>query len=107
MGSMAQQRPFKTEKPVTFAKVKPSVPAANGRSPRRPRKAVVMAIFTNHVKFIATSGRAMPLCNFSSEIMELMKSFETHFVILGLDPDSKVEEDTVTDIDSFCFSFLN
>ena len=89
---------------MTLAKVKPSVPPANGSWPRRPRNAVVMVIFTNHVKFITMSGRAMVLCNFSSEMMSLVKSWETHLVVAEVNrPESKVEEDT----DMFHFNFLN
>lgn len=69
MGSMAQQRPERTEKPVTFAKVNPRVPAARGSSPRRPRKAVVIAVRANHVEFIGISGAATDRCFRSSEII--------------------------------------
>lgn len=67
MGSMAAERPLRTEKPVTFAKVKPRVAPASGSSPRRPRKAVVMAILANHVKFMATRGAVIRHWVLSSE----------------------------------------
>lgn len=67
IGSMAPHRPFRTEKQVTFAKVNPRVPPAKGSSPSRPRKAVVMASFANHVKFIATNGTEIRHCVLSSE----------------------------------------
>ncbi|KAG5056878.1 hypothetical protein JHK86_011874 [Glycine max] len=49
---MAPLRPFKTEKPVTLAKLNPSAPPAKFSSPRWPRKAVVMAVLANLAKFI-------------------------------------------------------
>lgn len=66
---------------MTLAKVKPRVPAANGSWPRRPRKAVVMAILINHVKFMAINGRAIVLCNLSSERIMMVKSCEIHLGI--------------------------
>lgn len=68
---MAPQSPFNTEKPVTFAKVKPSVPAANSRSPNRPRKAVVVVVFANHARFMAIRGNAIPRCTWSSDVTVL------------------------------------
>ncbi|KAL4336036.1 hypothetical protein GQ457_07G010270 [Hibiscus cannabinus] len=77
---MAPQSPFRTEKPVTLAKVKPSVPPANWSSPSLPRNAVVTAILANQVRFMATKGSAIPLCIFSSESI-ICRRLVGHFLV--------------------------
>ncbi|KAJ0564969.1 hypothetical protein HanIR_Chr06g0257431 [Helianthus annuus] len=74
MGSMAPHKPFKIEKPVTFANMNPSDPLANSSSPSRPRNAVVIANLANHSKFIAPNGNTIACCVLSS-IKAIPRSF--------------------------------
>lgn len=78
MGSIAAEIPYKTAKPVAFAKENPNEPPARLCLPWRPRNTDVLVILPNHNKFIATNGRPILICTLSSWKMLCINVFEQH-----------------------------